>query len=103
MRMNAASDSGDELMRRSASLLMSNQTRHCALGVVTWSSPLVASGTTLGACSLATNAVWRLREFTADPPGRSPPARWRLSGSRAPLQRAEELSDDVAAAIERAS
>ena len=27
MRMNAASDAGDELMRQSASLLISNQTR----------------------------------------------------------------------------
>ena len=32
MRMNAASDSGDELMRQSASLLMSNQTRHLMSG-----------------------------------------------------------------------
>ncbi len=32
MRMNAASDSGDELIRQSASLLMSNQTTHLMSG-----------------------------------------------------------------------
>ena len=32
MRINAASDSGDELMRQSASFLMSNQTRHLMSG-----------------------------------------------------------------------
>ena len=32
MRMNAASDSGDELMRQSLSLLMSNQMRHLTSG-----------------------------------------------------------------------
>jgi hypothetical protein len=49
------------------------------------------------ACWPATGAACWLREVTANLPDRSRPARWEIVRIKGALQRAEELSDDVAA------
>jgi hypothetical protein len=55
----------------------------------------------LGACWPATSAAWALREVTKEA-GQIAAREMEIVRIRGAMQRAEELSDDVAAAIERA-